>query len=322
MNETFANHLPLTIAVPVYLNRVTYTNRNLLFQSISDFSRYERAVEKEIKSVAPDFDDTEITQILIQAGAPSLMVNCQKDIEYLINKIKKSFHVAENAMLWYQFDPEIKGYLHEGVKLPFSPELGVELRLVSVKKEERDAIRFPFDEVDLCMTLDELRTEAPERPLSVLLLYGLPGQTQESWEETLRFAVSQKFNQIRMRPWNLKDRDLLSMLYRPDQRLFLKRFPETDPSSWPAFLDTAARVLTENGMQPATAKKNADCVSYILPSTSFLCIEENYLGIGAGAHTCMDGNGYWNKEDEEFYRKHSDEFESIAEGFYVETAVE
>lgn len=310
MSEAAAAKLPLTVAVPVSLNRISYINRFFTIGALSELNRYVRALKKEIASVAPDFEDTEIDRIEIQAGAPSLIEQCP-DMDRLLEQIRKSFHVSEDAELWYQFDPELKGNIRHGLHLHFPADSVIELRLVSVVPEERKAIEFPFDEEDVKVTVEELREKMPGQRLSVLVLYGLPGQTKESFDKSLRFALETGFDRIRILPYDQKDRYVMSMLYKPNQRKFLATLPVASPELLSELRKTGEKICREAGMEERGKGV------FVRQEVKGLEERENLLGLGIGAFTRMDGNGYWNTEDVDKYMKNADRFDVIAEDFFT-----
>ena len=174
----------LYIHVPFCATRCVYCD----FFSNTD-TRYKepylRAIEKEMELRGEYIDDDTLETIYLGGGTPSRLSG--NDLERIFNAISRRFSIAEGAEITLEANPDDirPDYLSALRDLPinrismgiqsFQPE---DLRLLNRRHDHEQAIRA----VELCQAHGFTN-------LSIDLIYGLPGQTPEAWEENLRQAI-------------------------------------------------------------------------------------------------------------------------------------
>lgn len=174
----------LYIHVPFCATRCVYCD----FFSNTD-TRYKepylRAIEKEMELRGEYIDDDTLETIYLGGGTPSQLSG--NDLERIFNAISRRFSIAEGAEITLEANPDDirPDYLSALRDLPinrismgiqsFRPE---DLRLLNRRHDREQAIRA----VELCQAHGFTN-------LSIDLIYGLPGQTPEAWEENLRQAI-------------------------------------------------------------------------------------------------------------------------------------
>lgn len=174
----------LYIHVPFCATRCVYCD----FFSNTD-TRYKepylRAIEKEMELRGEYIDDDTLETIYLGGGTPSRLSG--NDLERIFNAISRRFSIAEGAEITLETNPDDirPDYLSALRDLPinrismgiqsFRPE---DLRLLNRRHDREQAIRA----VELCQAHGFTN-------LSIDLIYGLPGQTPEAWEENLRQAI-------------------------------------------------------------------------------------------------------------------------------------
>ena len=174
----------LYIHVPFCATRCVYCD----FFSNTD-TRYKepylRAIEKEMELRGEYIDDDTLETIYLGGGTPSRLSG--NDLERIFNAISRRFSITEGAEITLEANPDDirPDYLSALRDLPinrismgiqsFRPE---DLRLLNRRHDREQAIRA----VELCQAHGFTN-------LSIDLIYGLPGQTPEAWEETLRQAI-------------------------------------------------------------------------------------------------------------------------------------
>ena len=174
----------LYIHVPFCATRCVYCD----FFSNTD-TRYKepylRAIEKEMELRGEYIDDDTLETIYLGGGTPSRLSG--NDLERIFNAISRRFSITEGAEITLEANPDDirPDYLSALRNLPinrismgiqsFRPE---DLRLLNRRHDREQAIRA----VELCQAHGFTN-------LSIDLIYGLPGQTPEAWEENLRQAI-------------------------------------------------------------------------------------------------------------------------------------
>lgn len=146
---------------------------------------YLRAIEKEMELRGEYIDDDTLETIYLGGGTPSRLSG--NDLERIFNAISRRFSITEGAEITLEANPDDirPDYLSALRDLPinrismgiqsFRPE---DLRLLNRRHDREQAIRA----VELCQAHGFTN-------LSIDLIYGLPGQTPEAWEENLRQAI-------------------------------------------------------------------------------------------------------------------------------------
>ena len=174
----------LYIHVPFCATRCVYCD----FFSNTD-TRYKepylRAIEKEMELRGEYIDDDTLETIYLGGGTPSRLSG--NDLKRIFNAISRRFSITEGAEITLEANPDDirPDYLSALRDLPinrismgiqsFRPE---DLRLLNRRHDREQAIRA----VELCQAHGFTN-------LSIDLIYGLPGQTPEAWEENLRQAI-------------------------------------------------------------------------------------------------------------------------------------
>ena len=90
-------HIPFCMKKCFYCDFVSYANKEDMIE------KYIKALEKEIKIKAEENKLLKINTIYIGGGTPSFIDS--KHIVYIINAIKESFNVKENAEITIEVNP-------------------------------------------------------------------------------------------------------------------------------------------------------------------------------------------------------------------------
>ena len=139
------------------------------------------------------------------------------------------------------------------------------------------------------------------------LMFALPNQTLSMWEETLEKVVSLGVNHISCYSLMLEEGTKLYKLHKegkvqlPDEELDRKMYK------------TAVDVLDSHGYSQYEisnfARKNMECRHNLIYWRN-----EEYLGVGAGSHSKLDGIRFWNYKDIDRYSSIINQGELPVEG--------
>ena len=115
------------------------------------------------------------------------------------------------------------------------------------------------------------------------LIYGLPGQTMKSWEESLCRVISHKPEEIFIYPLYVREKTRLFENYKADYDLMGKMY------------DNAVRILSENGYIQTSMRNfiSEGMKDKLYPDYS--CQENKMLGIGCGARSYI-GNVHYSRK--------------------------
>ena len=314
MNFWNPDWLPLYISLPPSVSRPLCSDPVTERQRLAELNVYLRALVRELRGVAPEFDDYPIACVTLSAASPSVLHE-QSDLPLVLADLQRLFKHTDDCRMLLRVDPEgpkhlcrIRNFLPENTR--------TELRVLSYSAEELSALKRPYAPEDVEGTLSALRLIGLAKDPCVTLLLGNPGQTLASLKETLEKAISQEFGQVRLVFWNTADTHLIRELYPQEKRAFLQAFPKAEKSFLTEAFDLAADLLEENGY---THLYNHIFARPDLAAKPDLLAMQTaaYLGIGAGAATFLGGNGYRNTENLAIYEKAPDSFEAIVGHFLI-----
>jgi oxygen-independent coproporphyrinogen-3 oxidase len=199
----------------------------------SDHSRsnpYLDHLEKEIQITAPKINpEREIVQLHFGGGSPNYLSPSQ--IRRLGKSIHENFRFASDAELSVELDPRrltkdhVDAFNEMGVNRAsfgiqdFNPKVQEAVNRIQPKEVSDQAITW-------------IR-EAGYKSLNIDLIYGLPYQTAESFQETLDLALTSRPDRFAIFsyahvPWMKPAQKLLKILPEPETKLeMLKRTIET-----------------------------------------------------------------------------------------------
>lgn len=130
--------------------------------------------------------------------------------------------------------------------------------------------------------------------ISADLMFALPGQTMEMWEETLEQVCSLGMDHISCYSLKLEEGTRLYELYNAGKVLLPDEDIDRDMYA------RAIEILDLNGYKQYEisnfARKGMECRHNLI-----YWHNEEYLGIGAGSHSKLNGSRFWNCRDIDRY---------------------
>lgn len=270
-------HIPFCKTKCNYCNFISYTNKFSLIKEYFD------ALECELSFYLKKFPGKNYKTIYIGGGTPSLIDAC------FYKKLLKTINPGDNTEITMEVNPgavsaeylkSIKGIginrLSIGLQC-FEDEILKRLnRLHSSKagaKTVKDAKNAGF------------------KNISIDLIYGLPGQTIESWEKTLYQAINLDIEHISA--YGLKIEENTEFYKNPPENL-----PDEEINAR-MHLKTI-EILEEKGFNQYEIS-NFSKQGFESKHNLAYWNNEEYLGIGAAAHGYINGTRYSNKEKLENY---------------------
>lgn len=175
--------LGIYIHVPFCRSKCTYCD----FYSVTDkndklMDAYLNAICRHIKETGPLAPDHKVDTIYFGGGTPSFFG--ADDMATILNAIRKAFDVDSRAEITFEANPDsisprlLRRLRREGFN---RVSLGVQCDDDAILEK----IGRPHTYEQAVKAVKRIR-RAGYRNLSLDLIYGLPGQTPESWEKTLR----------------------------------------------------------------------------------------------------------------------------------------
>ncbi len=285
---------PFTLAAPTYGPSRPFVGDH------AAKAAYVDALEAELASLDDEVRTRPVSAVRLAGGASIMSAD---KVCHLVRSIKKTLNVQPGCEVAIDVEPltvctpSLTDWTSCGVTR-------VNLDVVSVHDDELSAIGASHDRQQLQNALLFLERFHMGNVCHTLL-YGLPGQTQASWERSLVTCAGVEAPQISVRP----------LVDGHDAQA-------SDGASQPAlptceqrrsFYTQAARVLGEHGYDEVapgdfvkSGHPHAASVYDALMRTG-----ADVLGLGAGAKTRMDGFMYENACDFDLYVAKSADFEAI-----------
>ena len=266
----------LYIHIPFCLKKCIYCD----FYSVSDskfiIGAYMTALCKELEMRKEYIG--KLCGIYIGGGTPSILK--EKDIATIMDKIRSTCHISAAAEITSEANPGtltesgIKGMLNAGINR-------ISIGVQSLRDKELSLLGRMHDAAEAIAAVTTARKSGFGN-ISLDLIYGIPGQDLVSWKRTLEKIVS-------LHPEHISAYELTpeknTVLY---EQLEKGRLHLPDEDEVAEMYYTAIDILTEAGY------KHYEISNFALPNLQ--CRHNlnywdrgEYLGIGAGAHSFLNG---------------------------------
>ena len=275
----------LYIHVPFCLSKCPYCH----FSSLSPFrpedvEAYLTALFREMdlyRSFSSCFDT-----VYIGGGTPSVLTVSQ--MERLVDGVRRSFVIDPSAEWTLEANPGDG----DVTLLRTCRELGINRINVGVQSFDDGTLAFlgrRHTAREAAGALEACR-RAGFANLGVDLIYGVPGQTEDAWMETLRKALA-------FSPEHLSCYELTIEPGTPfhDLRWRGELLPFTEDRSFRFFMETS-EYLEKKGYEHYEVSNFARTPRFRSRHNGKYWNHTPYLGLGPSAHSFLDGTRWWNRE--------------------------
>ncbi|MCP5097350.1 MAG: radical SAM family heme chaperone HemW [Chloroflexi bacterium] len=277
---THQDRLSLYLHIPFCRHRCSYCDFNT-YTSLGDLQEsYTQALIHEIHQVAPETPQT-VHTIFFGGGTPSLMTAVQ--IHNILHTIRNRFNLADDAEVTMEANPgtvslDYLTAVHQsGVnRISFGVQSVIPSELALLEREH------DFETVIDAVAMARM---AGIDNFNLDLIYGVPGQTLTSWDESVHTV-------LQLKPHHLSLYCLTIEPGTPMNRWLQNgRFAPPDPDLAADQYELAGDILAEKGFE------QYEISNWSLPNRE---CEHNltywrngdYLGLGAGAHGQANGVRY------------------------------
>ena len=280
-------HIPLCVKKCAYCDFASFSGR------MAHRERYVSAVCREIRAQAAFFGRRRAAAVFIGGGTPTLLTGAQ--VRAILDTVRACFELAPEAEITMEGNPgtlsaqSLGEYRAAGVN---RLSLGVQsmddgllaaIGRIHSAQEARRAV--------------EMAREAGFDNINLDLMFGLPGQTEAQWQDTLEKAIA-------LAPQHLS---CYSLILEEGTKLFDdvqagRGAPLPDEDALDRMDALTLRLTSEAGYTRYEvsnfAKSGYACRHNIV---YWECLP--YLGVGLNAHSDMDGKRFYNPADWEEYMK-------------------
>ena len=181
-----ADKLGIYIHIPFCRSKCDYCDFYSLAGKEDRMGDYQKALLAHIAETAPLVRGIPVDTIYFGGGTPSFYG--EKRLKELLGAVKKQFDVEKDAEITLEGNPDsVDGRMLRALRKAGFNRLS--LGVQSACPEELRAVHRPhtIQQADAAVAAAK---KAKFKNLSLDLIYGLPGQTEESWKATVEHALS------------------------------------------------------------------------------------------------------------------------------------
>ena len=293
MKLSFYVHIPYCVKRCGYCDFNTYTPAELqISDGLSQISNsYIDLVIQEIEQARLSVGEATVPTIFFGGGTPSLME--ASDIARVITKIKKSFKLSDDCEITLETNPDTV----DKQKLAAFKDAGINRISIGMQSAVGHVLK-TLDRTHNPQNLPQVTQWASEvgfKDISVDLIYGTPGESLADWQVSIDAALALPINHIsayaliveegtklanaikRGEIGNVDD-DLTAEKYLMADQAFSKAgFTWYELSNW--------------------SKANGES-----KHNSAYWLNQNWWGVGPGAHSHIDGKRWWNVKHPNLYK--------------------
>ena len=251
---------------------------------------YVRALCEELKIRKNYLQGEDIETIYLGGGTPSQLSH--KELESIFTTIYSIYKVKENAEITLEVNPDdlTPEYVSILRQLPINR---ISMGIQTFREETLQLLRRRHTAQQAIEAFQRCR-EAGFQNISIDLMYGLPGETLESWKEDLQQAISLHPEHISAYHLIYEEGTILWKLREEHQ------VKETDEDVSVTLFKTLIDTLTQAGYQ------HYEISNFCLPDlhsrhNSSYWTGKKYLGCGPSAHSYDGTSRQWNVASLEAY---------------------
>lgn len=282
MTHSLRHNVPgLYIHIPFCVSKCSYCN----FFSVTDMSKISPFISCIISEIGHykdhfDFFDT----IYFGGGTPSLLTPQQLDA--IITEVRRHFSIAARAEITCELNPgDISADYLDSLR-----DMGINRINIGIQSFDQDLLTFlgRRHSVSESKAAIELSRRAGFENIGLDFIYGIPGQSLQSWERDLRQALS----------WEPEHLSCYELSIEPGTPLH-RRYG-LDASSLPGegllyeFFMMTSRLLEDAGYTHYEVSNFARNRHLKSRHNQKYWDHTHYLGIGPAAHSFLHHRRWWN----------------------------
>ena len=283
--------ISIYIHIPFCVKKCAYCDFASFGGCMDRMGAYVDAVCREIRAQAAFYGRRKVRTVFFGGGTPSLLSPAQ--MQGIMDVLRESFYIEETAEISMECNPgtvtaeKLCAYRAAGIN---RLSIGVQsmddallsaIGRIHTKAQAADAVR--------------MAREAGFDNVSVDLMLGLPGQSAEKWEETLREAIGLGVEHLSCYSLIIEEGTLLEAAVRAGTCA-----PLPDESAMDAMDEITARLTREAGFARYEVSNWAKPGRQSRHNIVYWDCED-YLGVGLAAHGDMDGVRFEHTADMEQY---------------------
>ncbi|MCI8949343.1 MAG: oxygen-independent coproporphyrinogen III oxidase [Lachnospiraceae bacterium] len=301
--------LELYIHIPFCVQKCFYCDFLSFPAARNVMAEYMDQLRCEIASSGGWYENYQVQTVFIGGGTPSILESEQ--ILMLMQTVRKAFSLAEDAEITIEANPGT--FLNK--KIPVYQAAGINrlsIGLQSASNGELKRLGRIHSFEDFLKSFQSARMEGFGN-INIDLISAVPGQTIDSWRNTLKKVIMLKPEHISAYSLMIEEGTVFGEHYQKEGEGYgLERVQKTDKlAGWPDLPNEDE----ERQMYELTKKLLADAgfIHYEISNFAkpgYQCRHNlgywsgiEYLGFGLGASSCVKGQRFCNETDLENYQK-------------------
>ncbi len=281
-------HIPFCKSKCPYCDFYSYRCKN------EDMSAYVEALINEINTLSRvrEFVKEPFTADTLYLGGGTPSVLSGEDLYRIITTAREKFGIPDSAEITVECNPnsDIEGIL------PYLLKAGVNrisLGLQSAVDKERKALGRLSGKERVSQVIEYLKENGITN-ISLDVMLGIPYQTEESLQETLNFVIESDIPHISAYMLKIEEGTYFYKNYEKYD------FPDDEKTC--DFYNQCADTLEKAGFIHYEISNFAKEGFESRHNTKYWELE-NYLGLGPGSHSCIDGKRFYFESDTDSFIK-------------------
>jgi oxygen-independent coproporphyrinogen-3 oxidase len=249
------------------------------------------ALAKEIIMRKSEFKDDVVETIYFGGGTPSVLSN--EEINFLISEVYKNYKVVENPEITLEANPDDLS-TERIIELSKSPINRLSIGIQSFYEEDLKMMNRAHNSAEAINCLTEATKYFDN--ISLDLIYGIPGLTDEMWKRNIETALSFGIPHISSYALTVEPKTALRKLI--DTGKIAEPQDEVASNHFMILVDT----LQKNGFIHYELS-NFGKENYFSKNNSAYWLGKKYIGIGPSAHSYDGEKRGWNIANNSLYLK-------------------
>ncbi|MBP3370347.1 MAG: radical SAM family heme chaperone HemW [Clostridia bacterium] len=275
-------HIPFCIKKCNYCDFCSFPSRN------GEYDSYTEELCRRIRTFANEYGKAQVDTVYFGGGTPTLLpTEC---FGRLMTQLNDSFCISADAEITAECNPATA----DTEKLSAMREMGINrlsIGLQSANENELSQLGRLHSFDDFCISFDCARRAGFDN-VSIDLMYGIPEQTLESFENTLSRVIGLAPEHISAYGLKIEDGTVFGA-----KRDSLK-LPDEDEEFY--MYTTCRKLLEKHGYSRYEISNFAKPGRESRHNLRYWNLED-YVGFGVAAHSCIDGVRTGNSRDIEAF---------------------
>jgi len=249
------------------------------------------ALVKEIVIRKSEFENETVETIYFGGGTPSVLEN--SELQFLIDTVYKNYKVAENPEITLEANPDdlSKERIFELSKSPINR---LSIGIQSFFEEDLKMMNRAHNSAEAKNCLVEATKYFDN--ISLDLIYGIPGMSDEMWQQNIETALSFGIPHISSYALTVEPKTALSKLIQTGK----VAAPQDEAASNHFMI--LVEILQKNGFIHYELS-NFGKQNYFSKNNSAYWLGKKYIGIGPSAHSYDGKKRGWNIANNSLYLK-------------------